>query len=366
MNEDIILRLVKPYVKDSAITYGEFNKLFSILSRKEQYTVCDILFNNGIDLVDSHPADDAIILDIDELSEDLFVDDLQIQYDESPFMDKISDNSDFERTVVLNTHVRQSNEILCGLIQQGNQQASQDLCSKNHRLVIKYAIAYEKRYANRLDLEDLEQAGFMGLIKAAQKFDLGLDVAFSTYAVYWIKQAIAREIMEHGYNIKIPVHMMERINKVVAIDNQLADENVQESERISYIADKLSISENNVREAISIKNNYLLCASLDAPIGEDQDSTLGDFIPMDEAFSAEQIVLDKALREELEIAIATLEPREQVIIKLRFGLYDDRPRTLEEIGAALGVTRERIRQIEERALRRLRNRSRRLKTLWEE
>lgn len=105
MNEDIILRLVKPYVKDSAITYGEFNKLFSILSRKEQYTVCDILFNNGIDLVDSHPADDAIILDIDELSEDLFVNDLQIQYDESPFMDKISDNSDFERTVVLNTHV---------------------------------------------------------------------------------------------------------------------------------------------------------------------------------------------------------------------------------------------------------------------
>lgn len=370
MNEEIILSMAKPYVKDGAITYDEFDQLFSILSRKEQYTVSELLFNNGINLVDSHVAEDALVLDIDfgdDLAEDFFSDDFEVLYDDDLFRDKSSAGVDFEE-LVLNKKVRQSNEILCYLIQQGSRQAVQDLCVKNHGLVRKYVFAYEKRYANRLDSEDLEQVGFMGLIKAAQKFDLRLGVSFSTYAVHWIKQAIAREIMDHGYAIRIPVHMMERINKVIAADNRLAGEGIPILERIPCVADEVGISEDDAREAMALRNNYLMYASLDTPVGEDQDSVLGDFIPMDEAISVEQLVFNKELRQELETAIATLKPKEQEIIKLRFGWDDNHPRTLEEIGAIYGVTRERIRQIEAKVVRKLRHPSRscRLKDFWED
>lgn len=370
MNEKIILSMAEPYVKDGAITYDEFDHLFSILSRKEQYKVSDILFDNGINLVDSHIAEDALVLDIDvvdDLAEDLSADDFEILYDEDLFGDKSSGSAHFEE-LVINKKVHQSNEILCNLIQQGNRQAVQDLCVKNHGLVSKYAFAYEKRYANRLDSEDLEQVGFEGLIKAAQKFDLQLGGSFSTYAVHWIKQAIAREIMDHGYAIRIPVHMMERINKVIAVDNRFASEGIPLSERLPCVADELGISEEDVREAIVLRNNYLMYASLDTPVGEDQDSVLGDFIPMDEDLSVEQIVLDNELRHELGTVIATLKPREQKILKLRCGWDDNRPRTLEEIGNLFGLTRERIRQIETKAIRRMRHpsRSRLIKIFWEE
>lgn len=370
MNEGIILGMAKPYVKDGAITYDEFDRLFSILSRKEQYKVCDILFNNGIDLVDSHVADDAIVPDIDiedELPEDFSADDFEVLYDKDLFRDKASGSVSPEE-LVFNKKVSQSNEILCHLIQQGSRQAAQDLCVKNCNLVGKYASAYRKRYGNHLDAEDLEQVGFMGLIKAAEKFDIKQGTAFSTYAVYWIKQAIVREIMYNGYAIRIPVHMMERINKVIAADNRLAGEGAPISERIPCVADELGISEDDVKEAIALRNNYLMCASLDTPVGEDQDSVLGDFIPMDEALSLEQIVFHGELRQELEVAIATLTPREQKILKLRFGLDDDHPRTLEETGTLFDVTRERIRQIEGKVLRKLRHptRSCRLKVFWEE
>ena len=270
--------------------------------------------------------------------------------------------------LVLNKKVCQSNEILCHLIQQGNRQAVQDICVKNHGLVSKYVFAYEKRYANRLDSEDLEQVGFMGLIKAAEKFDLSLGVSFSTYAVYWIKQAIAREIIDYGYAIRIPVHMMERINKVAAADNRLAGKGISISERILYVADELGISEDDVRKALALRNNYLMYASLDTPVGEDQDSVLGDFIPMDEDLSVEHIVFNKELRKQLDIIIASLNPKEQKILKLRFGWDDNHPKTLEEIGTIYGVTRERIRQIEGKALRKLRQntRSHRIKVFWED
>lgn len=370
MNEEIILSMAKPYVKDGAITYDEFDQLFSILSRKEQYTVSEVLFNNGINLVDSHVAEDALVLDIDDeddLTEDFSEDGFEILYDKDLFRDKSSGGAHFEE-LILNKNVRQSNEILCHLIQQGSRQAVQDLCVKNHGLVSKYVFAYENRYANRLDSEDLEQVGFMGLIKAAQKFDLSLGVSFSTYAVHWIKQAIAREIMDHGYAIRIPVHMMERINKVIAADNRLASQGLPILERISYVADELGLSEDDVREAIALRRNYLMYSSLDVPVGEDQDAVLGDIIPMDEDLSVEQIVFNKELRKELNTVIASLKPKEQEILKLRFGWDDNHPKTLEEIGTMYGVSRERIRQIETKAIRRLRHRtrSRRIKDFWED
>lgn len=367
VNEEIILSMVKPYTKDSAITYDEFDKLFSILSRKEQYAVTDVLYRNGIDLVDATIEDDALILDVDDgvgTAGELETGDFEIQYDESIFQDK---GAQFEPFIV-HKNIHQTNEALCGLIQQGSRQAVQDLCIKNKRLVDKYVIAYEKRYGNHLDFEDLEQVGFLGLIKAAQRFSVQQGTAFSTYAVFWIKQSISREIMENGYAIRIPVHMMEKINKVVILHNRLAGEGVPSNERISRIADQLGYPEGGVRECLRLKKNFIGYTSLDMPIGEENDTELVDLIPAAEEYSVEEIAFSEALRHEMEAVLTTLTPREQDVLKLRFGWDDNHPRTLEEVGLKYNVTRERIRQIEAKAFRKLRHpsRSRRLKDFVEE
>lgn len=370
MNEEIVLSMVRPYVKDDAITYDEFDRIFSILSRKEQYAITDILYKNGIDLVDSHIEDDVLVLDVergDGFDEDLEDDSFEILYDESIFKDSGVHESQVE-SLIIYKNIRQSNEILCSLIQQGNRQAVQDLCIKNKRLVDKYVIAYVKRYGNHLDFEDLEQVGFIGLIKAAQRFNIHQGTVFSTYAVFWIKQSISREIMENGYPIRIPVHLMEKINKVVAIHNKLAGEGIPSHERILQIADILGCSDNDVRECLRLKANIIGYTSLDVPIGEESDTEVGDFVPVEEEYSVEQMALNKALRHEMESIMTTLSPKEQDVLKLRFGWDDNRPRTLEEIGSKYRLTRERIRQIEAKALRKMRHptRSRRLKVFWEE
>lgn len=370
MNEEIILGMVGPYVKDGTITYNEFDQIFSILSRKEQYTVTDILYKNGIDLVDAHIEDDILVLDVDSedgFDEGLEDDNFEVLYDEALFKDNGVHESENEHLIV-HKNIRQSNEILCSLIQQGNRQAVQDLCIKNKRLVDKYVIAYEKRYGNHLDFEDLEQVGFLGLIKAAQRFDIHQGTSFSTYAVFWIKQSISREIMDNGYAIRIPVHMMEKISKVVVCHNRLAGEGVPPQERVLQISSQLEYSVDDVRECLKLKKNFLGYTSLDVPIGEDSDSELGDFIPAEEEYSVEQMAFNKALRHEMENVLMTLPPRERDILKLRFGWDDNHPRTLEEISIKYDVTRERIRQIEAKALRKLRHptRSRRLKDFVEE
>ena len=255
----------------------------------------------------------------------------------------------------VNHNIKQSNEILCSLIQEGNRQAVQDLCIKNKRLVDKYVIAYTKRYGNQLDFEDLEQVGFLGLIKAAKRFSIKQGTAFSTYAVFWIKQSISREIMNNGYVIRIPVHMMERINKVVVIDNRLAGAGINFHDRITQIADELLLSEDNVRECLTLKKNYLTYTSLDMPIGEDEGSELGEFIPNENAESIEDIIIKMALRDELGEIMKILTYREREVIELRYGWNDEKNRTLEEIGEQFGVTRERIRQIEAKAIRKLMN-----------
>ncbi len=370
MNEQIILSMAQPYVKDGSITYSEFDKIYSMLSIKEQYAVSEILYKNGINLIDEHEQvnEEEFVLDMDDdldnFSEDEFSDDFsdddddfEILYDESIFKDNgISDES--VGPLQINKNIKQSNQILCSLIQQGNQQAVQDLCIKNKKLVDKYVIAYQKRYGNRLDFEDLEQVGFVGLIKAARKFDIKQGTAFSTYAVWWIKQSISREIMDNGYAIRIPVHMMERINKVIHLDNQFLNEGVEMNDRINLIANELGISEDAVKECLVLKVNYLSYASLNAPVGAEEETELGELLPEEGLPSVEEIVENKLLRELLEKAVSTLTLREQKVLRLRFGLDDNRPRTLEDVGKEFNVTRERIRQIEAKALRKLRHPSR--------
>lgn len=353
MNEEIILKMVNPYLKNGNLTYDDFENIFCILSLKEQYKVTEILFNNGIDLIDTET--DEVVLEVELEKEDEF----EILYEDSIFQDQ-----DAEAEYLLVNHdIKQSNEILCTLIQQGNRQAVQDLCVKNKRLVDKYVTAYQKKYGHRLDFEDLEQVGFLGLIKAAHRFEVAQGAAFSTYAVFWIKQSISREIMDNGYAIRIPVHMMERINKVLHLDNVYDREGLALNERIEAISNELGISYENVRECLIIKNNYLSYASLNAPIGEEEASELGEILPQDDELSIEEIVSEKFLREELERVLNTLTDREQTILILRYGMDDGRERTLEEVGKYFNVTRERIRQIEAKALRKLRHpsRSRKLK-----
>lgn len=359
MNVEIIMSMVKPYVKDGAITYDEFDQLFSFLSRKEQYEVCEVLNKKGINLVDAENTDDEAEVDIDSDSdaEVILDDDFEILYDLELFKDKGYRNED-SAPLIVNRNVRQSNEILCSLIQQGSRQAVQDLCIKNQRLVDKYVAAYLKRYGNRLEFEDLEQAGFIGLIKAAHKFDVAQGTAFSTYAVFWLRQSIKREIMDYGYPIRIPVYVMERIEQVTAANNRLEGNDIPMEQRIHQVSLELGYTEEEVRECLVLRKNYLGCTSLDSPVGDDEDALLGDFIPYEDAITVEEMIFDKSLRKELELVIKTLTSKEQQVINLRFGLDDGVVRTLEEVGEIYGVTRERIRQIEVKALRKLRHPSR--------
>lgn len=370
MNEAMIHSLIRPYVKDHKLTYDDFDRIFNDLelSLKEQYAIVEILHTKGIELVDEHVGDNVLVLDIDEQvgsAEDFDDEDFQTLYDDSVFKDKSVSNAQ-NADLLFNKKVYQTNEVLCSLIQRGNLQAAQDLCIKNRNLVNKYVLAYEKRYGNRLDFEDLSQAGFIGLLKAAERFRVEHGNAFTTYAVFWIKQSIAREIMDNGYAIRIPVHMMERINKVAAVSNRLAGEGITLLEQIPLIARELGFSAENVTECLVLKQNYLSYVSLDAPVGEDQETVLGEFIPIEEDETVESVIMNEALRQEMSQVLTTLPSREQAIIKLRMGWDDNNPRTLEEIGMMYGVTRERIRQIETKAIRKLRHpsRARRLRDYW--
>lgn len=359
MNEEIVLNMCKPYVKDGSITYIEFDRIFNMLSIKEQYIVTDILFKNGINLVDKCEQidEEVYILETEEVYDEDEEYDFEILYDKSIFKDQ-GLAEDETSTLTVNYSVKQSNDILCSLIQEGNRQATQDLCVKNKRLVDKYVLAYQKRYGNRLDFEDLEQVGYVGLIKAANKFDFNQGTAFSTYAVFWIKQAISREIMDNGYAIRIPVYMMERINKVVHWNNIYNAQGHELNERIGLIASELSLSDDTVRESLILKTNYLSYASLNAPVGAEDETELGELLPEQGMPSVEDIISDNNLREVLQKVIETLTAKEQKVLRLRFGIDNGRTRTLEEVGKEFGVTRERIRQIEAKALRKLRHPSR--------
>lgn len=357
MKEDLILSMVQPYVKDGSITYEQFDVIYDMLSLKEQYAVSEILYKNGIYLVDEEEQidEEAYIIEKDEELDGDYKEEIPILYDEELFKDSHYLDDDKENLVV-SKDIKQSNEILCTLIQQGNRQAVQDLCVKNKRLVDKYVVAYQKKYGNRLDFEDLEQVGFMGLIKAANKFELHQGNVFSTYAVFWIKQAISREIMDNGYAIRIPVHMMERINKVVRVENRYIDLSIEE--RIKKVSEGLAMSEEAVRECLILRKNYLSYASLNAPVGDQEDTELGEMILEASVLSVEDTVIDRELRCALEDVMSTLTQKEQKILRLRFGMDDGHAKTLEEVGKQFNVTRERIRQIEAKALRKLRHPSR--------
>lgn len=322
--------------------------------------------NEQFELFDMDPEDSASILEdlternIEVISEDEDEEEFAEEKDNSAAFDLIGVDDPVRMYLKeigkVDLLTADDEKELAQRMQEGDLDARDHLCEANLRLVVSIA----KRYVGRgMSFLDLIQEGNLGLLKAVEKFDYTKGFKFSTYATWWIRQAITRAIADQARTIRIPVHMVETINKLVRAQRSLLQELGREPE-VDELAKVLEIKEDKVREIMKISQEPV---SLEKPIGEEEDSHLGDFIPDDDAPSPEHQTAFSLLKEQLNEVLSTLTPREEKVLRLRFGLDDGRTRTLEEVGKEFDVTRERIRQIEAKALRKLRhpNRSKHLR-----
>ena len=362
--------LIEKGKKQGSLTLDEIMGAFSNteLDKDKVENLYETLGNLGIEILEKKEekvsvdfsADDDLTLDMESI-DDYVVD--KIGKEEDVEMDKL--DLSLPKGISIDDPVRMylkeigkipllkpHEEVeLAKRMMEGDEIAKQRLVEANLRLVVSIA----KRYVGRgMLFLDLIQEGNLGLIKAVEKFDYERGFKFSTYATWWIRQAITRAIADQARTIRIPVHMVETINKLIRVSRQLLQE-LGRDPKPEEIAKEMDMSEEKVREIMKIAQDPV---SLETPIGEEEDSHLGDFIPDEDALAPAEAAAYSLLKDQIEEVLESLNEREQKVLKLRFGLEDGRARTLEEVGKEFDVTRERIRQIEAKALRKLRHPSR--------
>ena len=356
--------LIEKGKKQGSLTLAEIMEAFSEteLDKDQVENLYETLGNLGIEVIENK-TDKVDIdfaqddLDLDDLDESIVKDDTPMEIEEIdlslPKGISIDDPvrmylKEIGKIPLLKPHEEVE---LARRMHEGDELAKQRLVEANLRLVVSIA----KRYVGRgMLFLDLIQEGNLGLIKAVEKFDYVKGFKFSTYATWWIRQAITRAIADQARTIRIPVHMVETINKLIRVSRQLLQE-LGRDPKPEEIAKEMDMSEEKVREIMKIAQDPV---SLETPIGEEEDSHLGDFIPDEDALAPAEAAAYSLLKDQIEEVLGSLNEREQKVLKLRFGLEDGRARTLEEVGKEFDVTRERIRQIEAKALRKLRHPSR--------